>query len=793
MVSNRATQARIGIRAPVLDLSFDAPREGQMILERISLIRNVGPFDNVSSGAHIPLTPFSVIHAENGRGKTTLSAILKSLASGDPTLIKNRKRLKAQYNPHVVIQLSGSTAIFMDGDWSVTHPDMHIFDDTFVAENVCSGIEIQASHRQNLHELILGAKGVELSKTLQKLIERIEQHNRDLRAKQDAIPPSARGNFSVDVFCRLHENEDIDYEIKQAERRLAAGKAADAIHRRSAFITLNLPAFDLDEVRAVLIRTLANLQAAAAVRVRDHLRKLGGGGENWVAEGMPRITGASEGLDHQSCPFCAQDLKGATIIQHYQAYFSEAYTQLKSDIRGLGQGIAADHGGDAMAGFERSVRDASETRDFWKRFTSIPDTHIDTAAVVRAWTAAREAVLGILRAKASAPLEPLELPQEVFDAVSDFDAQRQLVTEASESFLSCNAAISGVKEQAASADISALEDDLLRMKAIKARFQPDISEKCHEYLKEKAKKAETEAARAEARKKLDEYRESIFPAYEVSINAYLTKFHAGFRLGSVSSVNNRGGSSANYFVIINDETVPLTAERGPSFRTTLSAGDRNTLALAFFFSSLEQAQNVQDKILVIDDPMTSLDEHRSLTTMEVMREIYSKVQQIIVLSHDKSFLCDLWASADKNSRSSARIARGKPGSTITEWDVSADAVTDHDRRHKLVRDYLEAADHTKEREVAAALRHILERYMRVACPAYFPPERSLGNFLKECEQKLGEPEEILSEANVRELRKLLTYANRFHHDTNPAWQTVAINDAELVGYARRTLNFASRS
>ena len=127
------------------------------------------------------------------------------------------------------------------------------------------------------------------------------------------------------------------------------------------------------------------------------------------------------------------------------------------------------------------------------------------------------------------------------------------------------------------------------------------------------------------------------------------------------------------------------------------------------------------------------------------------------------------------------------------WDVSADAVTEHDRRHALVRDYLHAADHTKEREVAAALRHILESYMRVACPANCPPERLLGNFLIECEQKLGGQDEILSEANVKELKQLLAYANRFHHDTNPAWQTVAINDAELVGYAERTLNFCSRN
>jgi len=55
------------------------------IVTHINLIRNVGRFDNVSSGANIPFGKFSVVYGENGRGKTTISAILKSLANNDPS------------------------------------------------------------------------------------------------------------------------------------------------------------------------------------------------------------------------------------------------------------------------------------------------------------------------------------------------------------------------------------------------------------------------------------------------------------------------------------------------------------------------------------------------------------------------------------------------------------------------------------------------------------------------------------------------------------------------------------
>ncbi len=68
-------------------------------------------------------------------------------------------------------------------------PEIAIFDDAFVAANVCSGVEIAAGHRQNLHELILGAQGVALNAALQAHVVRIEEHNRALALKEvNAIP-----------------------------------------------------------------------------------------------------------------------------------------------------------------------------------------------------------------------------------------------------------------------------------------------------------------------------------------------------------------------------------------------------------------------------------------------------------------------------------------------------------------------------------------------------------------------------------------------------------------------------
>ena len=156
----------------------------------------------------------------------------------------------------------------------------------------------------------------------------------------------------------------------------------------------------------------------------------------------------------------------------------------------------------------------------------------------------------------------------------------------------------------------------------------------------------------------------------------------------------------------------------------MSAGDRNTLALAFFFASLDQDPSLADKIIVIDDPISSLDEHRSLTTVQELRRLIQRTGQLFVLSHNKPFLCNLWDGTDSTMRVAIEFARDGDGSTIRSWDVSRDMVTEHDRHHALLRDYLQAAS-PNNREVAQALRPVIEAFLRVACPEYFPP----GSFL----------------------------------------------------------------
>src|ERR1039457_1728485 len=111
------------------------------MINSFHFLRSVGCFDAVAAAANIPLSRLTLIYAENGRGKTTLSAILRSLATGDPIPIAERRRLAAQHPPHVVLECVGGPppAIFQNNAWMRTLPNMAVFDDMFVDANVYSG------------------------------------------------------------------------------------------------------------------------------------------------------------------------------------------------------------------------------------------------------------------------------------------------------------------------------------------------------------------------------------------------------------------------------------------------------------------------------------------------------------------------------------------------------------------------------------------------------------------------------------------------------------------------------
>src|SRR5260370_40439000 len=116
------------------------------MLTRFQLLQDIGLFQSTSSPAASPLLRYVLIYAENGRGKTTLSAIFHSLATGNPISINERSRLGSPDPPFIILASGAGPPpfIFQTGACNQPLSDWIIFHDHFVNENVCSGFVVPA-------------------------------------------------------------------------------------------------------------------------------------------------------------------------------------------------------------------------------------------------------------------------------------------------------------------------------------------------------------------------------------------------------------------------------------------------------------------------------------------------------------------------------------------------------------------------------------------------------------------------------------------------------------------------
>ncbi len=763
------------------------------MITSLRLIRNVGQFANVAAGADVALGRLTLVYAENGRGKSTLCAIIRSLATGDPIPISERRRLAAAQAPQVVVDYAGGTpsvAIFQDQAWTRTLPGIAVFDEAFVNENVYSGLAVDADHRQNLHELIVGAAGVRINADLQGHVARIEEHNREIRQRSNAIPDRVRAGMSLDDFCALPARPTIEDDIVAAERALEEATQKEPIRLTASLPALGIPAFDIQAVADLLRLNYPALDARAATRVREHIAALGPQGHQWVSDGVQLMGKGSDA----PCPFCAQPLGQSELVSHYRTFFGDEYANLRRAIEQMHGVVGQAHSDAAIAEYEARVETAAERRQFWLQFVQIPEPKFDLDDVVRQWRVSRDAVLRALERKAADPLERHEVDEAIKASVIAHATNVEAVAQLNARYHELNREIEAIKQRAAAGNVEQLRDRVELLRAVRARHEPHIAALCTALLDAKAAKILTEQARDSARAALERHRREVFPQYQGVINQYLERFGAGFRLAEVQAVDNRGGASCTYSVVINNQPIPVGGAHAPGqpyFGSALSAGDRNALALAFFFASLETDPGLIHRIVVIDDPVSSLDNHRTVTTIHAIRALADRVAQVVLLSHSKPFLLGVWEVTERINRAALEVARDVSGSTLRNWNVTADSETENDRRHAMLREY-DSVGGGNPRAIAMALRPTLEAFMRVAFPAYFPAGSLLGPFVDRCRRQVAAGQPILTERLTNELWELVNYANRFHHDSNWNAHNEIVNDQELVGFVRRTLAFARR-
>jgi len=138
----------------------------------------------------------------------------------------------------------------------------------------------------------------------------------------------------------------------------------------------------------------------------------------------------------------------------------------------------------------------------------------------------------------------------------------------------------------------------------------------------------------DARKKYEDYCvDDIFTKPLSGMLEYFKKFNFNFTL-ELEIEKRKTGATKEFpfaFKVIDSKG----NER--DFNEGLSEGELQVLSLCFFFAFLDIQADTQDKILVFDDPITSLDNSNLSCLVDLIAEEQDKFSQTFIYSHHRTF------------------------------------------------------------------------------------------------------------------------------------------------------------
>jgi len=757
------------------------------MLKKIIAVENVGKFINCNAAGDVEFRRLTLIYGENGRGKTTLCDIFRSLATGDPGYVTGRKTLGNRAPQSITIRFDAQSAVFKDVAWSTTLPKLAIFDSAFVHENVYAGEYVDHDHKKNLYRVIVGEHGVSLARKVEDIGEQIKDAAREAKEKLGAVSAHVPKGMTADNFVALPKLDDVAEQIIAKEREIASLKRANEIKAKNALAPVNLPSLP-DDFAALLGHTLKDVSRDAEQRVRDQLRShTQQATESWLSDGLGFVR-------NETCPFCGQSLKRLDLIAAYRTYFGQSYSALKSRIAAMEASVTKSMGQNALLNLQGTIANNSVLVEFWKDFVPVDGVAFsfeDTLAPVL--DALRRVALDYLNRKGAAPLDPLSAGSDFDAALAHYQEAKHAVDLYNAAIETTNKLIAAKKASADPAKLSKAEQDLARLQAIKKRHEPDADAACREYRQATQQKTALEQNKDAAKRELDRYANKTFAQYQTRINRYLELFNAGFRITDTKRSYAGGLPSSSYQVLINNVPVdlgtPNTPVGQPSFRNTLSAGDRSTLALAFFLAQLDQNPGLAEHVVVFDDPFSSQDASRRTCTQQLICKLFERAKQVIVLSHSPTFLKLIWDNAAQATVKTLQLFRlGTQDTTITEWDIEDETRGDYFQNHGVLTTYLND-DAGDKRRVAQAIRPVLEKYLRFKLPRQFADDDWLGNMIKSVREAQVETPLQAAKVIIDEVTNINDYSKKYHHDQNPGgFDTEPIDDGELQAYVKRTLD-----
>ena len=758
------------------------------MLERIQSIKGIGLLHQ-ANGSQFKLQKATFIYADNGRGKSTLASILRSCSTNDSTLLVNRRTVDGTNEQEVIFQFShGEKSTFKNGNWDKCRPELLVFDSAFVEQNVYAGGQVSTDQRKNLLKFALGADAVAAQQDYDEADKEMKEATADIRVITNQLAGFHRGK-TLDQFLQIQEEFDIDNQITILNSKISETRNVNLIQTKTLPTLLEYPSSDITPILAILETSIADVDITAEQQVKAHLdRHKKEGVEKWISDGQ-------KFEEQDSCPFCDQSLLGVGLIQAYQTYFNKEYNRLKLDVASLSSLIDAAYSDKIVLKLESQLKISNAALNGWQEHLEILPLSFNTDAAYNAISNIRS-FLEILKQKKENNLLESVNTNELREKITN---ECKVITEATklcnEQITTNIQRITKYKENLHRININELEEKINTLNISKIRYSQDVLLEINKLNEYRAAEKLIQEKKQNKKEALNLIMETTLNKYKDRINELLNRFGAQFTIPNID-FNYRGGLRSDYSLEMRGKNIALNGG-APDFNTSLSEGDKRTLAFAFFIASTESNNYLANKIIVIDDPMCSFDLNRKQQTRTVLKELYGKCEQLILVAHDIHFLRNLRDDFIRSQipPNSIKIIRLKVVanrySDFSDINIDQECESAYFKNHRLLEEF-KLGNAQSSMEIARSIRPMLEGYLHRRFPGFIQTGLLFGQIVAVIDSA-QHPSPLVHAKNITgELNDINSYAGQFHHDTNPSADQVEIIDSELLCFVERAISIVHR-
>ena len=577
------------------------------IIKKITKLKNLGVYTDFSWGSDLPdLKQYNVIYGWNGTGKTTLSKMLGALNTGNHPEFSTLEYSILDSNGNSHTQGSEFTT------------KIKVFNSEFISNNVdfnrlsskTIAVVLGEENKEALKAIEADGKKLDIVKA------NIAKKTTAQRAKEashstsftDIARTISQGTQGAIVRNYNKTNAETAFNTMVKKELLGKDELATVSKSVAQEVKDKLDGLSLDDVNDSLASAIIDAKTLLAKTVEANIiarLKDNQDISDWVEAGLV----IHKEHNSKTCEFCGQVLDLSTLTK-LAAHFNEADAKLKSDI-------------DTLANTLRQIYSKIDTltvvdkANLYKEYQESYETSVnDLADEKRLLLEAITKFGKLVTSKKAHTTEELSLTQEPslnelaksVKKVNDIIAEHNKKTDEFDERRKANS------QKIERHYLSTIFDNV---KTLEGEINNLKTELKSLYEGEEGKKA------LEAR--IAKNREKISSSHKACgmLNDDIKKFL---------------GHGEIAFEVNDDETGYDILRNGDPAKN-LSEGERTAIAFVFFITCLkEEGFELKTSIIVVDDPVSSLDGNSQFQAFSFLKEATKDAGQLFLLTHNFDFL-----------------------------------------------------------------------------------------------------------------------------------------------------------